>query len=141
MNNPEIVLTSNIKRITSNQAPSELELPLGFIAFGEVMGEYRIFGNSDGNIVDLTNFVVISQPDTVKGRIGGEGPTQDLPFEELKYLLGIPIFELTGDSLNIRTIKKDTSSEEEAPIEPCCENYPDCNCNVDIPEGPPPIGP
>jgi len=100
---PNVELVSNVKNITSGVAPSQLDLPLGFIAFGEVNGEYRIFGNSDGEIVDLTNFVVVSEPNTLKGRLGSTGPTQDLPFDQLRIALDIPNYQLVGDVLYINS--------------------------------------
>jgi hypothetical protein len=100
--NPVIEVSGNVKVIKSGDMPTTLSLPDGYIAFGMCLGEYRIFGNVDGEIVDLTNFVVTSPSGTIKGRVDGqEGPTQDLPFEQLKYLLGVPIYKLTGDQLDI----------------------------------------
>jgi len=50
MANPNIALTSNLKRITSGNVPTTITLPVGHMAFGMINGSPVLYGNPNGTI-------------------------------------------------------------------------------------------
>ena len=47
-------VNSNIKLITSNTEPTTTNLPKGNLAFGQVNGENKIYGNIGDQVVEFT---------------------------------------------------------------------------------------
>ena len=52
---PTVIVNSNVRVITTGNAPTTTTLPENHLAFGKLTsdGKYHIFGNSDGTVVDL----------------------------------------------------------------------------------------
>jgi hypothetical protein len=103
MTKARIELDSNVKVIKSGNFPNELSLPENAMAFGKVNGAYDIFINSNGEVSNVTEYIMTSpNGQSVKGRLLiTEGVTQDIDIYDLRLLLNINHYELSDNTLNV----------------------------------------
>lgn len=93
----KIELVSNVKKIGSGQVPTTTNLLDGNIAFGEVGGKNKIYGNVGNKIVDLTSEGTYTNSTPTTSALGGiaKGETfENLSFTELFNKLLYPYVAL-----------------------------------------------